>query len=772
MEKILNEAARLFAQGFGVHWIKPNSKAPVESQWADGTRQDLIELRESIMPGYGLGVRLGAASKLSDGSYLANLDVDIKSGDPRHEQEALSLARQLFPGIDNAAAVKTGYGFRFFFRTEAPAKSRRLGCSNERVKVLMPTSPVSGEQLKARDSGIITDGELKKGFRVRSAWELEIMSAGKQVVLPPSIHPDTKKEYVWLKQFGGLNDLPLFNVEGLKVGKSGTRLTKPAAKGQPFEAAVIDYALDTRFSPHMLRLIFGDGVGDRSAAAFSLSIAMLKAGFSELELVTVLTDRETFIGEMAFEHRKTESRQNAADWARRYCVEKAIKEADAAEAFRNQVVITSGGLSDDEAGAQAKALVQPDSRPWQSRLTRGGKDGQGAIKPTLENTLLIIRNVVSPGVFRKDVFRGREFYGTKAPWTGAELGKALTDDDAIAIKAWLGPKFGFEPGVGTIFEAMAEIARQNEFNPVRDELEALAPWDGTPRIDTWLAKYFNAEGPPGYLAQVFRKWLVASISRTYTPGFKFDWMPILEGPQGVGKSIFGSILFGSDYFSDWLPNLGDKDAALGLVGRRCIEFGELDRMRRNEVETVKAFVTRTTDVVRPPYGRKSVELPRSVVFFGTTNREHYLQDDTGNRRFCPIKVGALDWAAIERDRDQLWAEALIIFQLGLESTLYLEGDAVQAAKEMQNSKQVQDDSDAMADVLVQWLEKEKAKAPAERFDVTKFKLIQLFHDAFGPFGNYNYEMRHLKMASKALKKLGFDSKRTMNGVFWHLIDSK
>lgn len=772
---LVDEAVRLYDMGFGVHWIKPNSKAPVQSGWAKGSREDMRDLITTVRTGYGLGVRLGAASKFPDGSYLANIDVDIKSSTTAHKREAIRFVDDAFPGLRKAAAiVETGYGFRMFFRTKAPAESRRLGGSNDRVKVFMPTAPVSTEQQRLRDQGLITEGELSRGMRIRPAWEVEIMGAGKQVVLPPSIHPDTKKPYVWTRAVTKFDDLPLlFDVPMAAQHKTPNVpiTTGPSAhtpqKLLPTQFVDVDY-LDPRWVPSALKLVFGEGVEDRSAAAFSLAISMVKSQFTDDEIVSVLTDRTTYIGEMAFEHRKTDDRRNAADWARKYCLAKAKREADAAAAFRDEVIITTGGLDEEKAKEQEKALIREDTRPWQTRLKRGGKDGDGPIKPTLENTILIIRNVVSPGVFKRDLFAQRDFYGTSAPWTGAEVGKALDDNDAIAIKAWLGPKFGFEPSLGVIFEAMNELSLNNGFHPIRDELLALPEWDGRPRIDGWLKRHFNAEGEDKYLDDVFRKWLVASVTRTFKPGTKFDWMPILEGPQGVGKSVFGSILFGQKYFADWLPNLGDKDAALGLVGRRCVEFAELDRMRRNEVETVKAFVTRTHDVVRPPYGRKSVEYPRSVVFFGTTNRENYLQDETGNRRFNPIKVGELDWAAIERDRDQLWAEALTYYQLGLEPSLYLEGESARIAKEVQASKQVEDESDAMADVLLDWLYKDRLKPEAEQFDLSKIKILDLFN-SMGPFGGYKYDMKTLKMAGKAIRKLGGEHWKSDGLKVWRLV---
>ncbi len=767
-EIMLREAARLYTMGMGVHWIKPNSKAPVDSGWADGTRQDMKYLTGSYREGYGLGVRLGAASKFPDGTFLANLDVDIKSPIAKHRHEALAFVQKKFPGLWNKCpAVTTGYGLRYFFRTVQPLPSKRLAGSPDIIVVFMPSAPISKDQEKARDTGLITQSQLDKGFRVRSAWEVEFMSAGKQVVLPPSIHPDTKKPYQWDNSITAWAEMPLYEGDLSELAK-GAKAVEPSKPQVRTKFVTIDY-MDQRFSAETTRLIFGEGVGDRSAACFSVAIAMVRAGFTDDEIISTLTDQDTFLGQTAFDHRKTTNRDAAAAWARDYCLLKARKEGDARAVFEGLVVVSDEPLGAQAAEAQMAELVT--DRDWREKLKRVGKNGEGGIKPTLGNVLLILMNDVSPGLFRRDAFANRDFYGTDAPWTGAKRGKTLTDDDAIKMKEWLELKYHVEVGVGTIYEAMTAIAVDNAFHPVRDELRALPPWDGVPRVDTWLARHFEAKGPATYLAQVFRKWLVASITRAFEPGAKFDWLPIFEGLQGVGKSSFGEILFGLKYHSGWLPNLADKDAAMGLHGKRVVEFSELASMRRNEIEIIKAFITRQVDNLRPPYGRRMAEYPRGVVFYGTTNLEQYLQDDTGNRRFNPVKVGMLDFDALRRDRDQLWAEALLIYDLGLEPSLYLQDEAAVDAVKIQQSKMVQDDSDLMAELICTWAEGESKKPIGERADISRFPLNSLFH-SMGPLAGYKLEIKHVKLATKALKRLGALNWKSDGNKVWGFRDPK
>lgn len=435
--------------------------------------------------------------------------------------------------------------------------------------------------------------------------------------------------------------------------------------------------------------------------------------------------------------------------------------------FNDEVVIEPPTLTPEEAVLQSEEVLLD----WRFSLNRTGKKGDGPPKDTIENVVLILKNAVSPIIFKRDVFAYRDFYGCNTPW-GGKTGELVSDNDVSMIIYWLGTTYRFEPKAGTIHHAIAVLATANGFHPVREMLERLPEWDGVGRLDNWLKNHFEAEGDPAYLAQVFRKWMVAAITRIFRPGAKFDWMIIFEGTQGVGKSSFGRLLVGDAWFTDWLPELSNKDAALALQGMWGVEMAELSTLKKNAVEMVKGFVTRTVDKVRPPYGRRVIETPRQCVFYGTTNQDKYLVDETGNRRFKPVKVGQLDFKKLAEDKDQLWAEALFIFNEKLEPHLNLDEDAKAFESLVHQEKLVRTDADVMAEQIQDFfIDQETGRLDdqnlGQKIDQNQFQLKELFgaEGVEGPLSNWRYDNRNEQFASRALKML--NAKNFRAGRKWH-----
>jgi hypothetical protein len=233
-----------------------------------------------------------------------------------------------------------------------------------------------------------------------------------------------------------------------------------------------------------------------------------------------------------------------------------------------------------------------------------------------------------------------------------------------------------KPGKDTVHDAVAIIANRHRRHQVRDYLNSLT-WDRVERLPLLAPRYFGTPDTP-YTRTVGTKFMIGAVARIMQPGCKMGNVAILEGKQGTGKSKAIAAITGPDWFTDELPDLHTKDAAIQLAGKWIIEVSELSALKRSDVETIKKFMDRSTDRYRAPYEKTAADHFRQCVFVATTNDEHYLKDQTGNRRFWPLTCGTIDVEALQRDRDQLWAEALIRYRNG--ERWWLEGDETKLAE--------------------------------------------------------------------------------------------
>lgn len=281
----------------------------------------------------------------------------------------------------------------------------------------------------------------------------------------------------------------------------------------------------------------------------------------------------------------------------------------------------------------------------------------GKIVSNFPNCLKLMRHIRDQLGLAYDEFGGStHLTAPELPWN-VDVGRRLDDDVVRRIRQYFVEATDANWTKDDVLEAALTIARENTVHPVRDYLNDLT-WDGVPRIDKLLVTYAGAMDN-AYVRAIGAKTLIAGVRRVRQPGCKFDNVIVLEGSQGSGKSSFVKLLSPHvEWFSDSpIGNTESKDAPLSLQGRWIIELGEMSVLSKSGVEALKAFVSSSIDHVRRPYGRLHEELRRQCIFIGTTNQATYLKDQTGNRRFWPVKVGVIDLDALIADRDQLWAEA-------------------------------------------------------------------------------------------------------------------
>ena len=300
---------------------------------------------------------------------------------------------------------------------------------------------------------------------------------------------------------------------------------------------------------------------------------------------------------------------------------------------RQQKAIAEFSVVDDKNEEVLEGEIVEDDDNWTEEL-KFSADGMKALS-TLSNIILILRNdkELKFKIF-KDIFASRILVRDGVPWDRKfeTPDRIWTDTDDAGLRWYLESNYGIT-STNKIIDGVNLIAEENAENKVATRLQS-TQWDGEKRLETLFIDYLGCEDNV-YTREVSEKSLVAAVRRAIYGGIKWDNMPILIGPQGVGKSTFLKIL-GMDWYNDSLVNVEGKDACELIQGSWILEMGELSSLRKSELNLVKNFLSRTDDIFRASYGRRAQKYPRRCAFFGTANDTNFLRDETGNRRFWPI----------------------------------------------------------------------------------------------------------------------------------------
>lgn len=727
--EVMQSCEPLLAAGASLHWLVPYQKMPIEDEWTNAPLYSAADLEKSHRNNANIGIRLGLPSKIG-ASYLHLIDLDVRRDDLA--EEAWSTLLSLWPEAKSFPMVVSGSGGasrHIYFLTKTPFRKKKLA--------------------KSAGFAMVFD-ERKKREVKKHDWEIDILGTGSQAVLPPSIHPDTKKPYRWLREIDF--DLPMLLtikdslVESWGVGES---TVSEDLDEDDLEALVA--ADPIKLEDGDLERILGDlpedWVDDRDQW-WTVGMALHHQFRGTNEGFEIWC-------EWARQSEKFDAKDSAVVWKSFKGTKNPIRLPTLIQAANVTRMQREMDLEDDStdhfvkksstdladllgpgpvpANAEPKVDYDPD---WEQLLHR---TEEGDVKATLPNMVQIVgndprtRGVAQFNEFAQQiVFRKKPTQRRKKHDKGRAVvnldgsywnvkdslnGDNWTDTHDNSIRNFIeAPRtqggYAVKVSDRDLRAAIDMCAKRNAFHPVREKIVS-ASWDGVPRVEMLFVDYLGCDDTI-YHRQAAILTLMGLVTRIFEPGHKFDFVPILEGAQGKRKSTFIQTL-GMEWSGELTGDISDSADMIQLMaGRTILEIGELSAMARHEVNDLKAFVSRASDIGRLPYDKRITVFMRQCIFIGSTNDNEYLRDLTGNRRYWPIVCkleGDIDTDKLRHEVLQIYAEAYQMY-LALRAKqpfgdlpLYMEDEGAQAeAVAMQNSRRVETSEEALAGKISAWLD--------------------------------------------------------------------
>lgn len=755
---VLDSVRSLIEAGASLHWLVPFEKRPIEDQWSKAPFQDEAALRKSYRRNANIGIRLGEPSKTEAG-YLHVLDIDIRK--PELAAEVWAVVESLYAGARALPSVISGSGGEsrhLYFLSDRPLRKKTFAQSKSFEKIW---------------------DDKKQRYVVKHDWMVDLFGTGVQVVLPPSIHPDTKLPYRWERPldldmiaFGIGPIIPADTIDGWNVQ---TSVSEPEDEDDLFAIVRADpMDLTSEQITDVLKHIPNDGAGAHYDEYVQVGMALhhqfrgANEGFERW-------------CEWAKQSEKFDAKNAAVRW--RSFSENSknpVRMASLIQIANTNKLKAEFGFDDDDDGFDLPAVVpakssndlsdllgdsndlsdllggdpQPAAKAeqkddvdpdWLSKLHR---NEEGEIKSTLPNIALIvdndprIRGIVAFNEFKQEVVlkvaprrvnKKRDSGHEPANLAGRlwdlkdDLnGDNWTDSHDIALRNIIESKtqmkgYGIKVTDRDLKGGIDMSAQKRSFHPVKKLIESTT-WDGKPRVERLFIDYLGCDDND-YYRQASLMTFVGAVARVYRPGHKFDFVPILEGAQGKGKSTFIEII-GLQWYNELTGDISDPKQMIEIMqGSWVLEIGELSSMARAEVNDLKAFVSRTEDKARLAWEKRAREFPRQCIFIGSTNDREYLRDQTGGRRFWPIVCkleGQIDNPRLRREIMQVWAEALHIFRdmekryQGATLPLFLTDKAADMAVVMQESRRIETAEEILAGKIGAWLD--QPIGTDERFD--------------------------------------------------------
>jgi hypothetical protein len=481
--------------------------------------------------------------------------------------------------------------------------------------------------------------------------------AGKSVqdVLPPTMHPDTKRPYAW--KLGMIGDWKRPPGIPAKLLQAWRELADPIAEDGATTAAAPPEIVEV----DRLRAILAKHDPDMDY------LSWIKVGMALHHEC-----KGSGVGLAVWNEWSKRASGNSLDGSPKYKGVADLKTHwGSFSSGSGKRVVTTASLEKSEPATRDEFEDVPDTEvvearpePKVKRVPRIGAalnmqtSGKGKLVCNLHNAELMVRNMVGNESIELTF---DEFLQKKmVRWPNEDKRRPWQDIDTITLQVTL-QAAGLQTITDSATRSAAErVAHATPTNVVRDWLNSLQ-WDGVRRLSHWLTPAFGVPDQR-YYHRTGRNWLISMVARAMLPGCKVDSAIVLEGPQGLKKSTAFIELVPEGLYYELIAPPDSKDCEQQLRGVWLGEFPEAWFMDRASVGRVKQFVTNRVDRYRPSYGREEIAYPRRCVFVAGTNENQYLKDPTGGRRFYPVECVAIDIPWIRANRDQLFAEAAVAYQ--------------------------------------------------------------------------------------------------------------
>lgn len=377
-----------------------------------------------------------------------------------------------------------------------------------------------------------------------------------------------------------------------------------------------------------------------------------------------------------------------------------------------RVLLTKERLADADSdfadiGTEGIDDVEAGNNDWMANLDY---DKKGNVKPSFKSLKTIMLNDPYFKMVKFDLFSQRDtIIDSSCPFIGTHAPDEVDDTSLSRMCGYLSEMYGVELSINSFVDKMLKLtAPERACHSVKDFIKR-EKWDGVPRVETLLIDYLGAEDSP-LTREITRKWMAGAVGRAIDvdpddgEGIKFDYILVLYGEQGTGKSTFAETLAnrwrGSISFAD-----AKKEQYETLQRSWIVEIPEFKGMKTADTDAVKDLITSRSDNFRAAYARQWNKNPRHSILIGSTNNEHFLKDVSGNRRYWVVKVtggeGVKRWRSrLKANVGQIWAEAYMIYKAGEPLMLSDEHDK-QIREYVEGFNEVM--GDPLRDYLEEWL---------------------------------------------------------------------